>query len=815
MAKDIFEEEIDLEETESVFDPTVDEYSTEGPLSSEDIESIDKEIALEEKYGDSGVRAAVESAISSATFGLSDQGISALGPEYQEALRERRERNEGEALFGEITGIAGPLLLSGGTSLLGRGIAKVGLGLKGAAKVGKGVENLTTKGLNKLFVTKGKETFAKDVLKKGIAKGSGSAVEGTFFGVGELIEENALGRADLNAENLMAYGGQGALWGGLIGGGLGSSMTALGKSAELVIPKIKGNKVTGFVVKKIKDFKSDMFNPTYNAYKLGGFSHTKIVDMIEKTPEVVNNLPPILQKIMRKTGLGALTSNKTLYKNMLKYIDETGENIGNSIHEIQQKYGNNVYMFPTKSQMAKSIIGKLDDLKKKRNLLDDEGLPKKTDDAISELRRIDTLQKKYMDDLLNNKPLNAVELQRQKVDFFKRSDWKFTGEKVPLTAEINRTLGDAFKGELYKVSHKVAPSLGKELRQNLLDYRTASGFISNFGKKIDQEKFLFDRDLFFGAIAGGFFDMLAPAGAALALKAFAKSDLKNKIAILSSIEKANVKVKKKVQKDLSDYFKRKTISEGVVSMPVGLLVTSPLAQPIEIKDDNSFKDSIVYKKPKTDNDAIRNISRNIDEVKKNPKYLKSLATNINFQASAPETFKSSQSVLVRSLGFLDSKLPGLLFTVDINPFFKKHHDLSHQEIYKFKKYLRAVEDPLSILDDFKRGTLSRESIDAVKFVYPNFYEEIHSTAYDEMSKLGREGKLEYKQRLQLNILMDIPTDNALVPESIAEFQKFYKEAQVSQAGGTVSASAAKQMDFSESQATELEKISNRRDLGRS
>jgi hypothetical protein len=171
--------------------------------------------------------------------------------------------------------------------------------------------------------------------------------------------------------------------------------------------------------------------------------------------------------------------------------------------------------------------------------------------------------------------------------------------------------------------------------------------------------------------------------------------------------------------------------------------------------------------------------------------------------------------LIKSLAFLDSKLPALLFTVDINPFFKKHHDLSHQEIYKFKKYLRAVEDPLSILDDFKRGTLSREGVETVQYVYPNFYEEIHSTAYDEMSELGREDKLEYKQRLQLNILMDMPTDNALVPENIAEHQMFYKEAQVAKSGGTVSASAAKQMDFAESQATDLEKISNRRDLGRS
>ena len=121
---------------------------------------------------------------------------------------------------------------------------------------------------------------------------------------------------------------------------------------------------------------------------------------------------------------------------------------------------------------------------------------------------------------------------------------------------------------------------------------------------------------------------------------------------------------------------------------------------------------------------------------------------------------------------------------------------------------------MSILDDLKRGTLSRESVEAVKFVYPNLYEKIHSTVYDELSQKGREGKPEYKQRLQLNILMDIPTDSALVPEAIAEHQMFYKEAKDAQAGGAISAAAAKQMDMSQSQATELEKVSNRRDLRR-
>ena len=63
--------------------------------------------------------------------------------------------------------------------------------------------------------------------------------------------------------------------------------------------------------------------------------------------------------------------------------------------------------------------------------------------------------------------------------------------------------------------------------------------------------------------------------------------------------------------------------------------------------------------------------------------------------------------------------------------------------------------------------------------------------------------------------MDLPTDLSLEPQSIAGLQSFYREAQVSQGGGTISAAAAKQMDLAESQATELEKVSNRKDLGRS
>ena len=68
----------------------------EGPFSEEDMQLLDRQEELTEKYGDSGVRTFVESALSSATFGLSDQAYAALGDDFKEALRERRKETKAQ-----------------------------------------------------------------------------------------------------------------------------------------------------------------------------------------------------------------------------------------------------------------------------------------------------------------------------------------------------------------------------------------------------------------------------------------------------------------------------------------------------------------------------------------------------------------------------------------------------------------------------------------------------------------------------------------------------------------------------------------------
>ena len=109
-------------------------------LSDEQVDFVEKNQELTEKFGNSEVRTFVESALSSASFGLTDQAYAALGDDFKEALRQRRKKNKGSAVLGEVAGIVGPMLASGGSSLLAKGAQVAGKGVATAGKIGLATE---------------------------------------------------------------------------------------------------------------------------------------------------------------------------------------------------------------------------------------------------------------------------------------------------------------------------------------------------------------------------------------------------------------------------------------------------------------------------------------------------------------------------------------------------------------------------------------------------------------------------------------------------------------------------------------------------
>lgn len=768
----------------------------QGPLSEDDLDFVDKNIEMQEKYGNSNIRTLLESAASSITFGLSDQAYAALGDDFKEALRERRKRNELAAFTGEVAGVVGPALFSGGSSLLAKGAGVAGKGMATAAKAAKTAERLTASGMKSLIKETGKKKFARDVLKKSVEKGAGSAVEGTFYGVGELIEENALGNAEFNAENLAAYAGKGALFGGLVGGALGG----IGQSVSIVVPKIKGNKIVGMGVEKLDNFKQNMTNPTYNAMKLAGFTDDKIEKIILEQPAMAKNMPDVLGKVMKSEGLAkSLASNTSLLGNSRKYLEKVGQKIGKTVKAMDDEITDKS-VFPTYSKIAQKQVDGLDALKKKFQKPDGSAL---NTEAAGYIKKIDDeIDSLFEKNLLNKKPYTASELQDMKIKYHKLGRYDKTG--IPTVKDdINRVMGKAVRDELVDFAGRVNSPLGKQLSQELTDYSSLVTFVKEFNKKIGgQTNFPRLRDIFFGLGAfGAGIDPVSAAGVGALTSAFARSDLKNKLMVLSDIEKSNIRVGQKISNSINKFFKGRKFDK-LPALSATLLTGNPLAR----KTDGE----LVVGKPKDEREAIKNMAENIDKIKDNPVYMNKLLMDANLQSSAPETYQQLRQVAGRAFVFLDSKLPRK--TQMVNPFIKKSYPTSDQEIYKFKKYVQAVQNPMSVLKDLNGGVLSREGIEAVRFVYPTLYSEMQSKVYEGLEKAG--GKTTYKQRLQLGILMDLPTDLSLEPSSIQGLQSFYKEAQVSQSGGTISAAAAKQMDLAQSQATEIEKVSNRKDLQR-
>ena len=330
-----------------------------------------------------------------------------------------------------------------------------------------------------------------------------------------------------------------------------------------------------------------------------------------------------------------------------------------------------------------------------------------------------------------------------------------------------------------------------------------------FSKRIKgQTNFPSRRDVFVGLSAFGIganpFSAIGIAGLS---SAFVKSDLKNKLFVLSRIERGNQLISKKIRRGVKKFFvggKRR----AVVPVSATILTKSPLAK--------ERKDGLVIGNPKNDQEAMKNITSNLDYVRENPENFDRIMVDPNLQAAAPKTYAKSKELAGRALMFLDRKLPRTLSKVlNVNPFFRKTFPSSDQEIYKFKKYLNAVQNPMSIINDLESGNLSTEGVEVMQFVYPELYSEVQSQVFKELEKTGDENRVEYPQRLQLGILMGMPTDMALLPQAIKGLQALYKEAQVSQSGGAITAAAAKQLDLAESEATELEKVSNRKDLNRS
>lgn len=91
--------------------------------------------------------------------------------------------------------------------------------------------------------------------------------------------------------------------------------------------------------------------------------------------------------------------------------------------------------------------------------------------------------------------------------------------------------------------------------------------------------------------------------------------------------------------------------------------------------------------------------------------------------------------------------------------------------WKFLRIDQIIKHPMGLLDNLEDGTVTPEEVKAVKYVYPELYHEVVSGVTQGIFELKQAGEFVSLEKVtQLGIVLDAPIDPVLEPSFIADVQ---------------------------------------------
>jgi hypothetical protein len=124
----------------------------------------------------------------------------------------------------------------------------------------------------------------------------------------------------------------------------------------------------------------------------------------------------------------------------------------------------------------------------------------------------------------------------------------------------------------------------------------------------------------------------------------------------------------------------------------------------------------------------------------------------------------------------------------------------------FMKHYDAVNDPLSVLDHVKNGTLSNEHMEALQAVHPGLLQNLQDQVSQQMSPSNMKS-LSYSKKVALSKFLGSPVDSSLTPQSVMANQANYapkNAAQAMQKGQKSTQEGMSKLNLGSRSTTEIE-----------
>lgn len=713
-----------------------------------------RSLEIQEKYGDSPVLAGVEGTMRGFLPGVSDRALMAIDSNItKEDLAGRAEANPISAMVGE----------GFGTVFSPHGKLAIGAGAKVAsqlAKVG------TKAGLS--------NKIAQAIVAKVIPAAAGSAVEGAYFGAAHLLNEDALGTAQFNAENLLSSVEQGALWGAAFGGGL----SALGSATSSTARALAESRAGKYLGNKSDEFIAQATNKNKAVYEFLGITPAKAKKLADRDPEFIEDALKWTREALEenpRAGITEIAAKATADKSSV------GSQIGKLYDDVDGTLASKGLPSHTSAKDLKFKIA---------SELDEKIMPKYkgVEGAGAEIKSLNSTINEIFDGATNAEgTLSAKELHKTMRNL---DDLIFTEEGAlksrSLKTEIWRLQRDILRSELDTSIATAAKSFPQELsgaadtlKQLNRRYRTISSLEKSVSGRAFGEA---NSSLLKGAV--DMKDLLAISidptfgTAAILGKKFLESDTLRKMQILGKIEKAQQATKS-------------AINTGLRAVASGIKSTEPLVSQSLVA--SAVATELVggkRTKPKDEQQAYRNIVANAKFATENPEqFLQGVNKySSHLYAVAPKTSGALDTAALNAMVFLHSKQPK---ATKNKGFFDagKVDKVNGADMLKMQQRMDMIQTPSKAFKLLGKGKLGATHVEAIKAVYPSLYSEMQAQTMTFLAS-QKSTKLNYNQKLNLAMLLDIKSDESMHFTSIMGLQSNFPDVSSESAEGSGSVSAS-------------------------
>lgn len=663
-------------------------------------------------YGDSALQTGLERAAGAATFGISDFITSKIAPQIAHDMAKREEYNPTAAIGGEAIGTVGPALLSGGTSLLGKAAAKTGPAI--AERIGASVAERAAKATAKYLP---KNATAAKIVQEIVPRAAGMGVEGALYGAGNYLSDTSLGTAEQSAESLLSHVGLS----GMLGAGLGG---AFGAAKLAITPVVK--KITGL---------GDINKIAQEYIGANTAKGQKIFDKGIKESEVANALVN-----ESKIGIKVMDDADEILRKSDDFMQRTGEGIDATLQELA---GAGQQILPTSAKLQERMLSKLDELGNAVKNAEGSELAGAADynAALSKVRA--EVEGQFINKAKGSK-ISVEELQatRQAID----KAAKFDASKPSVGPEIYRELRKVLRESIDEVAAKAGGETAARLKALNRDYHIGASIMPSLEKELyrnARNSTLNLKDIAVNIAAGQITGDMGIAALITGARKLSQNQMAKNAQLIYSLKMAQNGMDKAINDATRNFFIGS--GKGVKASTLSL--------------SNSPKEYSEY-------------TKKIDQFASNPEeYLNHVnKRHLALSQEIPNVIAAAESKGLAGMQFLAGKMPRQKTAPGLinRPFVP-----STQERAKFMRYAEVVENPKKALQHLQNGTLSRENVEALRSVYPQFYKQLVNTASAQMAKHG--DKLPYNKKLQLGLLLGIPADSSMNPTFIQNMQLGFNE----------------------------------------